>query len=134
MHRWNGKHPIPWDFFNTFNDVSGKNLDWFWNNWFFGTGYIDLALENVKPSTGGYAITIKNIGGFFAPVDMIITYTDGARETKHLSPAIWEKDPQQAMISVRTKGKIQSVQLDGGIFVDANANDNTKAAGEQKGF
>ncbi|HEV2644529.1 MAG TPA: M1 family metallopeptidase, partial [Candidatus Elarobacter sp.] len=25
MDRWHGKHPIPWDFFNTFNDVSGKN-------------------------------------------------------------------------------------------------------------
>ena len=39
MNRWNGKHPLPWDFFNTFNNVSGKNLDWFWNNWFFSTDY-----------------------------------------------------------------------------------------------
>ena len=23
MDRWHGKHPIPWDFFNTFNDVTG---------------------------------------------------------------------------------------------------------------
>ena len=24
MDRWHGKHPIPWDFFNTFNDVTGQ--------------------------------------------------------------------------------------------------------------
>ena len=25
MARWNGKHPLPWDMFNTFNDASGQN-------------------------------------------------------------------------------------------------------------
>ncbi|PYO50551.1 MAG: aminopeptidase, partial [Gemmatimonadetes bacterium] len=35
MDRWHGKHPIPWDFFNTFNNVTGQNLNWFWNSWFF---------------------------------------------------------------------------------------------------
>ena len=29
MDRWNGKHPAPWDFFYTFNDVSGQDLNWF---------------------------------------------------------------------------------------------------------
>ena len=24
IDRWHGKHPIPWDFFNTFNDVVGQ--------------------------------------------------------------------------------------------------------------
>jgi Peptidase family M1 domain len=134
MHRWNGKHPIPWDFFYTYNNVSGKNLNWFWNNWFFGTGYIDFALEDVKPASGGYNVSIKNIGGFFAPVNMIITYTDGTKETKHLSPAVWENNAQQTIIAVKTKNKIQSVQLDGGIFMDANENDNKKTAREQKGF
>ncbi|MEP6712449.1 MAG: M1 family metallopeptidase, partial [Ferruginibacter sp.] len=43
MDRWHGKHPIPWDFFYSFNDVSGKNLNWFWDSWYFSHGYIDLA-------------------------------------------------------------------------------------------
>jgi hypothetical protein len=32
MDRWHGKHPIPWDMFDTFNDVAGKNLNWFWTS------------------------------------------------------------------------------------------------------
>lgn len=35
MSRWHGKHPIPWDFFYSMNDASGKNLNWFWTNCFF---------------------------------------------------------------------------------------------------
>ncbi|MBK6929425.1 MAG: M1 family metallopeptidase [Saprospirales bacterium] len=35
MDRWKGKHPTPYDFFNTWNEVSGQNLDWFWKPWFY---------------------------------------------------------------------------------------------------
>ena len=44
MNRWNGKHPIPWDFFNTFNNISTQDLNWFWHAWFFTNGYIDFSV------------------------------------------------------------------------------------------
>jgi hypothetical protein len=133
MDRWHGKHPLPWDFFNTFNNVSGRNLNWFWNNWFFGTGYIDYELQELKKSTTGYTVGIKNTGGFFAPVDMVIKYSDGSTETKHLSPAVWQKDPKQTSIIIATKKKIDSVKLEGGIFMDADESNNQSVTGK-KGF
>lgn len=133
MRRWNGKHPLPWDFFNTFNNVTGKNLNWFWNNWFFGTGYIDYALGDIKKSSGGYNIAIKNVGGSFAPVDIQIKYTDGTTETKHLTPSIWEKNAQQASVAVSTNKKIESAMLDGGIFMDYDRSNNGTPSGK-KGF
>jgi hypothetical protein len=133
MHRWNGKHPLPWDFFNTFNNVTGKNLNWFWNNWFFTTGYIDYALDTVKKSSKGYDVVIKNAGGFFAPVDVVIKYADGSSETKHLTPAAWEKDAKQVTVPVATGKKIESVKLDGGIFVDADPSNN-QSPKDKKGF
>lgn len=135
MARWNGKHPLPWDFFNTFNNVSGKNLNWFWNNWYFTPGYIDLSLKEVKKSAGGYNVTVQNIGGFAAPVDLLIKYTDGTEEKKHLSPSVWEKDQKQTTVTVTTKKSIQSAQLAGGIFMDADVTNNTvKSPDEKKGF
>jgi hypothetical protein len=134
MNRWNGKHPLPWDFFNTFNSASGKNLNWFWNNWFFSPGYIDFALEEVKKSSTGYTVSIKNNGGFFAPVDLLIKYSDGSSETKHLTPAAWEKNEKQATMAVATKKKIESVQLKTGIFMDADESTNSLKAGEKKAF
>ncbi len=133
MNRWNGKHPLPWDFFNTFSNVSGKNLNWFWNNWFFGTGYIDYGLGDIKKSSQGYTVSLKNAGGNFAPVDVNIKYTDGTTETKHLTPAAWEKDPKQTLVSITTKKTIESVSLDGGIFLDADKSNNRTPA-DKKGF
>ncbi|HEY6435904.1 MAG TPA: M1 family metallopeptidase, partial [Ignavibacteriaceae bacterium] len=43
IQRWKGKHPTPYDFFFTFNDVTGQDLNWFWKPWFFESGYPDLA-------------------------------------------------------------------------------------------
>lgn len=126
MDRWHGKHPTPWDFFNTFSNVAQKNLNWFWNNWFFSTNYTDYDLMAVKKSKQGYDVSIKNTGGFFAPVDIIVNYADGSTETKHLTPAVWEKEARQVTVPVKTSKKIKSVTLDGGIFMDADESNNTK--------
>ena len=67
MDRWNGKHPTPWDFFNTFNDVTGQNLNWFWQSWYFTNSYIDLAVRSVTKRGAGYSIVVDNIGGMPAP-------------------------------------------------------------------
>lgn len=125
MNRWHGKHPIPWDFFNSINDASGKNLNWFWNNWYFSNGYIDLAIKGADKTKKGYDITIQNIGGFVAPVDVVVTYEDASAETFHQTPEIWSHDQKQATVSITTKKKIKSIELKGGIFVDANTSNNT---------
>jgi Peptidase family M1 domain len=124
MARWNGKHPTPWDFFFTFNDAAGKNLNWFWHNWFFTTGFIDFAVEKVVKSKKGYDINLKNIGGFVAPVDVKIEYADGSTETLHQTPALWQANQKNAVINVVTKKMVKSVTLDGGIFMDADRSNN----------
>ncbi len=125
MDRWHGKHPIPWDFFYTYNNVSGKKLDWFWSNWFFSNNYIDLSLKNVVKTAKGYNITIDNVGGMAAPTDIVFTYGDGSTERFHQTPAIWEKNQQQTIVSIAIKKKVASIKLDGGIFMDADESNNT---------
>jgi len=124
MARWNGKHPTPWDMFYTFNDASGKNLNWFWNNWFFSNNYIDLAIQRVESTATQCTVTIQNIGGFVAPVDITVTYTDGTTATFHQTPGIWQANQQLATVKIPVKKKVQSVVLDGGIFMDADGSNN----------
>ena len=64
MDKWHGKHPIPWDYFNCMSNGSGRNLDWFFNNWFFSNNYIDLKLVNTMKVNNGYKIYVNNTGGF----------------------------------------------------------------------
>jgi len=124
MDRWHGKHPIPWDFFNTFNDVTGQNLNWFWNAWYFSNSYIDLALNGVTKTGNGYTAVIDNIGGMPAPGDLQASYTDGSSETIHETPAIWAADQRRATVSIATDKTLRALTLNGGIWMDADTTNN----------
>ena len=128
MSRWNGKHPSPWDFFYTFDNVSGRNLNWFWKNWYFSNNYIDMAIERVSKEKRGYFMTLNNIGGMVAPVDVVLHFKDGSSRTIHETPAIWKANPRQAEINITTKHALSTVHLRGGIWVDANPANNTWTA------
>ncbi|MFI2743169.1 M1 family metallopeptidase [Zhouia sp. PK063] len=125
MDRWHGKHPTPWDFFYSFNDVTGENLNWFWNSWYFSNNYIDLAITNAETKKNKLSITIENIGGMPAPVDVIVTTKSGETKTFHQTPKIWEKDQKQAVITIDEITDAQKITLEGGIFMDADTSNNT---------
>lgn len=125
MDRWHGKHPIPWDFFYTFNDVSGRNLNWFWSNWFFSNNYLDIAIDKVEEQPQkGAVVSIRNIGGFAIPFDLVVTYSDGSTDRLHQTPAVWAANQSYIQITLPAGKKLQSLQLDNGIYVDADPSNN----------
>lgn len=46
--RWAFKRATPSDFFRTMEDASGRDLDWFWRQWFYGNDHVDLSIESVE--------------------------------------------------------------------------------------
>ncbi len=86
IDRWNHKHPTPYDFMFTFNDVSGFNLDWFWQNWYFDWGYPDLSLVDFKNNE----LNIENLGRKAIAFTIIYTYKDGTETTETISPVVWK--------------------------------------------
>jgi hypothetical protein len=126
MDEWHGKHPLPWDYFNTFNRASGENLDWFWQRWFFEPNYIDIGITDVATSGTGTRVTLANLGGMPAPVDLVVRYADDTSETLHQTPAIWRADPARATVSLAKKP--QSIQLEHGIWMDADTKNDSWAA------
>jgi hypothetical protein len=124
IDRWHGKHPIPWDFFNTFNDVTGRNLDWFWQSWYFSHNYIDFAVAGVTRAGNRYRVVIDNIGGMPAPLDLVMHYTDGTTATTHETPAIWQANPRRAVVTVPTTRRVRAVEVMGGIWEDADSTNN----------
>jgi Peptidase family M1 domain len=121
MDNWNGKHPVPWDYFNSFNTASGKDLNWFFDNWFFTNNYIDLSVKSVAKNV----VSVNNVGGFAIPFDIIVTYSDQTTETIHQTPAVWQTNQKRAVIALKNKKEIKQVIVDGGIFMDATPNNNT---------
>ena len=125
MNRWNGKHPIPWDFFYTFNDALGRNLNWFWNNWFFSNYYIDLSVAGVVKTKNGYSVTVDNIGGMAAPFTVVVTYAAGGTETIHKTSEVWKDNQRLVKFDISASKGIKSIRIDGGIFMDADETNNS---------
>jgi aminopeptidase N len=126
MDRWHGKHPVPWDFFYTFNNVSGQNLDWFWNAWFFSNNYIDLAVDTIRALNNDTQVIVSNIGGFPVPVNVQLNFADGSTQTIHKSPQVWAADQKRVTVDVSGRKPLQSVQLVTDIFVEADESNNMK--------
>ena len=121
MDNWNGKHPIPWDYFNSMNTASGQNLNWFFNNWFFTNNYIDLSIKNVAKNV----VSVENVGGFAVPFDVNVVYADNSTETLHQTPEIWKANQKRTAIALKNKKQIKQITVDGGIFMDATPSNNT---------
>lgn len=126
IDNWNGKHPIPWDYFYSINTGSGKNLNWFFNNWFYTNNYIDLKISSASEQNKKIVLTVENVGGFAVPFDVILSYEDGSIEKVHFTPAVWEKNQKTTNLNIPIKKKIKSINLDGGLFMDYTPDDNLK--------
>ncbi len=124
MATWNGKHPIPWDYFNSMSEGSGKDLSWFFHNWFYESNYMDLRIASVKKSKSNFLISISNVGGFAIPFDLVVEYIDGTNNRIHYNPSIWEKVENRKKLKFPYSKKVKSIKLDGGIFMDYTPKDN----------
>ena len=88
--RWAFKHPQPADFFRTIEEVSGRDLSWFWRGFFYTTAALDQAIESVKPdSAGGAQVTLVNLGDAVMPVELELGYEDGTTDLLKLPVEIW---------------------------------------------
>ena len=67
---WKFKHPYPGDVRKVFENTSGKNLDWFFDDLLQSTKKIDYKVCAAKGSGGSYSVTIKNTGDITSPVSL----------------------------------------------------------------
>ena len=106
MDRWKYKHPTPYDFMFTFNDLSGKDLNWFWKRWYFDWGYADVSIKNFEENI----LEIENKGG--RPLAFTVNYTfeDGTDSTEMISPEIW-KSSTIFKRQVKSNKEIVSIEL-----------------------
>ena len=129
MRAWNGKHPSPWDFFNSFEASTDADLGWFFRAWFFEPTWIERELVSVARAGDGYDVRVRNVGGMPAPFDVVLTYADGSEARTHFTPAVWQHG-DVAAVHVPGAHAAASVRLDGGIWLDATpAADVSRAAG-----
>ena len=106
--RWKFKKVYPWDMWNTFENVSGKDLDWFWQSWYNTTWTLDHAIESVSGNT----ITIEDKGHVYMPAFVTITRANGETLTREVPVETWLNGATSATISVPAGAAISRVELD----------------------
>lgn len=111
VDRWAFKHPTPWDFFHTMENVSGEELNWFWRGWFINKWKVDQAVKSVKPMTGGTQITVENIGQLPMPTTVLVTFKDGTSQTVKLPVEVWKRNTEWTF-QVDSAKEVTQVKLD----------------------
>ena len=124
MAWWNGKHPMPFDFFYSMNAGAGRNLNWFWKRWFFDSGVPDLAIGKVVNDKREKSVLVKMKGSKPVPVDLTVTFTDGSTQKIHRSIAVWEKGEPAVDIKFTTAKAIKTLTLGSTYVPDVDKTNN----------
>jgi len=120
---WKAKHPTPLDFFNLINEVSQKNLNWFWKSWFYENGHPDLMIHQVEQNKTGYELTINKIGALPVPIVLNVIFNDESTAVFYHSAAIWQ-DKNTMVIPIETNKKIKSLKLGNEYIPDTDSKNN----------
>jgi hypothetical protein len=140
------KHPTPNDIKRTAERVSGANLDWYLTDWTQTTNTIDYGIKDVKEDGNSSKITLERIGRMPMPIDVLIEYTDGTKESFYIPLRMmsFEKENPNSDIKrtvldnwawanqtyefsiLKAKTTIKKVTLDpSGLMADVKQSDNS---------
>ncbi len=115
IQRWAFKHPTPWDFFHTMENVTGEDLSWFWRGWVLNTWKLDQAVKTVTyvkniPANGA-SITIVNNEKMVMPVSVLIKEENGIEHLINLPVEVWQRGSEWKF-NAPTNSIIKEVILD----------------------
>ena len=120
MNSWAGKHPIPYDFFNSINTLSDENLDWFWENWFMDFSYSDMGISTKDNNT----LIVKNIGHLALPIKISISYKDGSSNIIEYNMKVWKDGNKTFTIPLEKYNEIKSIKLGDDWILDVDQSNN----------
>jgi aminopeptidase N len=110
--RWRYKHPSPYDFFATFEDVSGRDLSWFWRTWFFETWRLDQAIDTVVTAGDSLEVEISNRGRAPMPVHLAVTRADGRVDSLNVPVDVWLGGAKRTTVRVAREPAVRSIEID----------------------
>ncbi|HEY0058854.1 MAG TPA: M1 family metallopeptidase [Flavisolibacter sp.] len=135
IDRWAYKHPTPWDFFRTIENVAGEDLGWFWRGWVFNNWQLDVAVKEVRYNDGapqkGASVSIENIGQMVMPIPVLVKEASGKEFRFTLPVEVWQRGGNWTF-TVPTTSRITELVLDPDkVLPDMNRANNT---GNKKSF
>ncbi len=110
--RWQYKHPTPWDFFDTVEDVAGRDLSWFWRTWFFETWRLDQAIDTVTTVGDSLEVVVANKGRAPMPVHLVVTRTTGEPQVVDIPVSVWFTGEKRTTVRIAQEPSIKTIEID----------------------
>ena len=126
ISKWAFKHPTPWDFFRTMENVAGEDLGWFWKGWFLENYSLDQAIQSVNnDSTKGPLVTLVNLEQMAMPVNLSYETKSGIKGEIKLPVEIWN-NTSEFKVRIPVKEELKSVTInEAEIYPDIDFKNNS---------
>jgi len=126
LERWKYKHPYPWDMFHTFEDVSGRDLEWFWRSWYYENWVLDQKINNADiASDNTITVTISDNGEIPMPVDLTFVTDNGKEITRRIPVNIWLDGAKKITRKFTINESVEEIIIDKNRhYPDVNRNNN----------
>jgi len=119
--RWIGRHPQPYDFFNSMDAAAGRDLSWFWTTWFSEAWPLDQAIDSVAVAGDSVAVTIADRGLAPMPVLLVVTRADGSVQRLTVPVDVWLTGARRTQVRLAREPRIVRVEIDPeGLFPDVD--------------
>jgi aminopeptidase N len=144
--RYRFKHPTGEDFLKTIEDISHRDLKWYFDQAVYGTNILDYEIWDAhsdrlnwweKEISGKNAgdeihrtyVTVHRKGDFVFPVDVVVKFDDGTSATEH-----WDGRERWIRYTYDRKAELASAQLDpeNQVWLDRNLFNNSYTVQEDK--
>ncbi len=123
--RWLYRHPTQYDFFNSFNSLSGRDLSWFWRTWWYEAWTLDQAIASVVPQGDQLLVTIADNGLAPMPVRLAVTRTDGRVERMEIPVDVWLAGARRTTTLVAGAATVRMIEIDPEqLFPDVDRSNN----------
>lgn len=125
IDRWKYKHPTAQDFFNTFSNVSKRDLNWYWMAWYYQAGGIpDLAIKSLTKSGNKYTVVVENKGQLPLPISLTFYSYKKAVGTISASASKWKDGQKETELIFESKESVSRIVLGSETIPDAHPDDN----------
>jgi hypothetical protein len=144
--RWKFRHPTPEDFFAVVNEVSGRDMTWFFDQVYRSSNVFDYGVQQiastpvgergyydrggrrqlVKGETSGAFrsdVVVRRYGEAVFPVEVLVTFANGETVTER-----WDGEPRWKTFSYVRRSPVASAVVDPRrvLLLDVNYTNNTR--------
>ena len=123
--RWKFRHPRPEDFFAVVNEVSGRDMTWFFDQTYRSSNTFDYGVQSLRTEGDRTVVVVRRYGEATFPVEIVTTFADGTEARER-----WDGLDRWKAFTYEKRGRALSAVADPArvLLLDVNYTNNSVMA------